>query len=330
MRISFVVPQGAFLFGFIGPATVFTWANKLLGDAGTYETQIISASDSASIISATGLRLQADRIINEASGAMDTLIVTGSVDLDYLNANQNLVSWVKKHASSVRRCASVCTGAFILAAAGLLDGLHATTQREFAKTLAEKFPAVQIDAGQIFTHEGKIWTSAGMSAGIDMALAMVAEDHGQKLAKDIAREMNFKPRPDESEVTNIMPIGVRGSGRVGIQDIQVWVKENVSADLSVKSLADHARMSVRNFTRVFQAECGITPARFVDTVRVDAARQMLENSRMPLKRIATACGFVTIGRMRRAFRRHMSMTPQDYRVQLQTMLDERERQVGKK
>ena len=123
MRISFVVPHGAFLFGFIGPATVFSWANKFLGDAGAYETQVISASDNANIISATGLRLQADRIISDAAGTIDTLIVTGALDLNSLNNNQDLVSWVKKNAPSARRCASVCTGAFILAAAGLLDGV---------------------------------------------------------------------------------------------------------------------------------------------------------------------------------------------------------------
>ena len=169
-----------------------------------------------------------------------------------------------------------------------------------------------------------------MTAGIDMALAMVAEDHGQKLAQDIAREMNFHPRPCDSEIPNFAPASANGSGRAAIQEIQVWIKEHIAADLSVKSLADHARMSIRNFTRVFQAECAITPARFVDSVRVDAARQMLENSRLPLKRIATACGFITIGRMRRAFRRHLSMTPQDYRLQLQTMLDERGRQAAAK
>jgi transcriptional regulator GlxA family with amidase domain len=327
MRISFVVPNGAFLFGVIGPATVFSRANQLLGKESAYETEFIAASDSTNITGAAGTHLQADRILSGSTTAIDTLIVTGSQDLDSVSANQNFISWVARHASSARRVASVCTGAFVLASAGLLNGVRATTHFEFIKQFMEKYPAVKAEPGRLYVHEGKMWTSAGMAAGIDMALAMVEEDHGRDIAREIARLMNFHPRQPDTEFYAI-PGGGSSSGRAAIQEIQTWVKENIAADLSVKAMASHARMSVRNFTRVFQSELSITPARFVDTVRVDAARHMLEGSRLPLKRIATVCGFVTIGRMRRAFRRHLGTTPQDYRQQLQTMLSERD-QVAK-
>jgi transcriptional regulator GlxA family with amidase domain len=207
----------------------------------------------------------------------------------------------------------VCTGAFFLGAAGLLDGLNATTHWQHAAELAERFPAAKVVPDQIYVEDGSLYTSAGVTAGIDLALKLIEDDHGRDLALMVARRLVvFLKRPGgQSQFSAHLAAQITNEGR--IQSVQHWILDHLSLDLTLTSLAGRAAMSVRNFTRVFQNETGITPADFVEMARVDSARRLLEESDTPLQRVASRCGFASPDTMRRAFLRRIGTGPSDYR-----------------
>ena len=315
-RVVVVAFPGVNLLDVAGPSEVFGSLGEATGDegiAGSYRVELISASDELGVRASCGLGLAGERSIGAVRGAIDTLMVPGGTGVWEAARDRALVGWLRRVAPRARRVGSVCTGAFLLAAAGLLDGRRATTHWRWCERLAGEYPGVRVEPDAIFVREGPVSTSAGVTAGMDLALAMVEEDHGRGVALAVARHLvMFVRRPGgQSQFSPLLEL--QGSDRRALREIQEWVAEHLAGDLSVDALADRAHMSPRNFARVFRKEVGATPARFVERVRVDAARRRLEETDAGLERVARDCGFGGADAMRRSFLRQLRVSPGDYR-----------------
>ena len=261
----------------------------------------------------SGLRFGVDRTYEDRPEALDILIVAGGIGSRAAAEDERLLEYVRAAAKGARRVCSVCTGALILAAAGLLDGRRATTHWAFTEKLARDYPSIDVDPDSIYVRDGKVWTSAGVTAGMDLALALVEEDSDRELALEIARWMVlFLKRPGGQSQFSAQLAG-QMADRDSLRDLQSWVVEHPEADHSVEALASRVAMSPRHFARVFREEVGQSPARFVECVRVEAARRSLEESRRSLEEIADGVGFGTGETMRRAFLRQMGVGPSAYR-----------------
>jgi transcriptional regulator GlxA family with amidase domain len=244
---------------------------------------------------------------------LDTLLVAGGEGAEAAAEDPALVDWVRERATRARRVASVCTGAFLLAAAGVLDGRRAATHWMYCARLAERFPAVRVEPDPIFVCDGSVWTSAGVTAGIDLALALVEEDLGRSVALAVARYLVvFLKRPG-GQAQFSAPLSLQtAEDKFGA--LHGWINDHLEGDLSLSILADQAGMSERSFSRRYAEAMGQTPARAIERLRVDAARRQLSDSKVAVKRIAQRCGFGTEETMRRSFLRLLSTTPQDYRA----------------
>jgi transcriptional regulator GlxA family with amidase domain len=310
MRVVILAPPGVQSLDVVGPAEVFWEAARRLGDSKAYEIQVMSTSVGP-VQGTGGLRFLADTNIFEPDEPIDTLLVGGDPSFDVIDPA--VVHWLRRRAHQVRRYGSVCTGVFLLAAAGLLDGKRVTTHWECAGRLKSEFPDLDIDADQIFIQDGSLYTTAGVTAGMDLALAMVEEDYGRELALIVARYMvMFLKRPGGQSQFSAH-LAAQMSGKTRIQQAQEFVIGNLTQQLSVENLAKQAGMSTRNFARVFRQEMGITPAEFVDAARLDAARRLLEDTAKPLQSIASVCGFGNVDGMRRTFIRNLGVSPGGYR-----------------
>jgi transcriptional regulator GlxA family with amidase domain len=245
--------------------------------------------------------------------ALDTLIVIGGEGARERAHDRALQKLVRHLAPRSRRLVSVCTGAFVLAAAGLVEGRRVTTHWRFCAELARRHPGVTVDPEPIFIRDGALWTSAGVTAGMDLVLALVEEDHGHDLALAVARELVlFLRRPgDQKQFSAVLAAQSRGGSRLG--PVMAWMAENLHRPLSVEALAGRACLSPRQFARVFREETGVTPARFLEQLRVEAARRRLEAGRGALADVVASCGFGTEETMRRAFLRQIGASPGDYR-----------------
>lgn len=273
----------------------------------------IAAARRGPLSSSSGMRLVADSALADVHGAIDTLLVAGGDGTEAALADPRTIEAIRRLARRSRRVASVCTGAFLLAEAGLLDGRRATTHWAYCDRLARRYPKVNVDANPIFVRDGSTWTSAGVTAGMDLALALVEDDHGRDVALAIARRMVlFLHRPGGQSQFSAQ-LAVQQADRRPVRDLQTWIADHLDADLSVESLAKRAAMSPRNFARVFHREVGATPARFVERVRVEAARRRLEESAHGVEQVASQCGFGTAESMRRAFLRTLRVSPSAYR-----------------
>jgi transcriptional regulator GlxA family with amidase domain len=231
-----------------------------------------------------------------------------------MDHGERLLTWIRQAARHARRVCSVCTGAFILAEAGLLDGRRAVTHWRYCKHLARDYPAIAVEPNAIYTRDGKVWTSAGVSAGVDLSLALVEGDLGRAFATDLARNMvvYFKRSGGQSQYSGLLAAQRRSrSGR--FDDLNQWIAGHLERPLGVEELADRAGMSARNFARRFRDETGFTPARFVALARLDAARTALEQTDQSLDQVARSCGFGSEERMRRSFQRHLGVTPSHHR-----------------
>jgi transcriptional regulator GlxA family with amidase domain len=298
-----------------GPLQVFASANVHAAEQGLpapYSPSVI-ARENGSVESSAGLGLHSHPL---PEGASDTLIVAGGWGVHVALQDQDLLRWVRHQASSARRVASVCTGAFLLAEAGLLDGHRVVTHWDSCEDLARSYPTLTVDPEPIFINEGKLWTSAGVTAGIDLALALVEADLGRNAALAVARQLVvFLKRPGgQSQFSTALSMqhATRSQdSRFG--DLHAWILDNLAADLSVASLAAQVGMSERSFVRHYRAHTGNTPARAIEQLRVEAARRLLGDSALPIKRIADRCGFGTEETLRRSFLRAVAVTPQAYR-----------------
>lgn len=250
-------------------------------------------------------------------GNFDTLLVAGSPHIHSLDGETAMLDWLRGQAGRVRRLGSICSGAFLLARAGLLDGKHVTTHWNSSALLARSHPLVHVEADQIYVRDGALYTSAGVSAGMDLALALVEEDFGREVALKTARELvMFLKRPGGQSQFSAH-LAAQASERDGIREVQRWVLESLAEALSVDDMAARAGMSTRNFSRLFKQDTGMTPADFVENARIDAARRLLEDTMNPLKRVAAWSGFGNPNGLRRAFQRRLGVTPGDYRLRFQ-------------
>jgi transcriptional regulator GlxA family with amidase domain len=293
----------------VGPLEVFAMANRHGADP-TYATALVSASGRP-ITTSSGLSLATERVTRGAR--IDTLVVAGGTGTAAAMADERLIAWLRDAATSARRVTSVCSGAFLLAQAGLLDGRRVTSHWSACDTLARTFPAVDVDADRIYVRDGDVWTSAGVTAGMDLALALVEQDHGGELALAVARQLVlFAHRPGGQSQFSAQ-LAVRRAEREPLREALAFVAEHPEADLSVPALARRASMSVRTFARAFRQEVGTTPAGFVQRSRVEAARRLLETTDRKADDVARACGFGTVETMHRAFQRTLRTTPGQYR-----------------
>jgi transcriptional regulator GlxA family with amidase domain len=304
-----------------GPLEVFGGAQQLL-EAGAnidrgYRTVVLSP-DGAPLATSSGLTIVPHADLDNAPEAIDTLIVAGGAGAERASADKALLDWIAARAPSTRRVASVCTGAFLLAAAGQLDGRRATTHWAAAVELARRYPRVSVDPEPIFVRDGKVWTSAGVTAGMDLALAMVEEDVDRDAALTIARHLVLFLRRPGNQSQFSATLAARAPARAGLREVQRYAVEHLAADLTVEALAARAHMSPRHFARSFRAEVGLTPARYVERLRVEAARRRLEESEEPVATVASACGFGTAETMRRAFLRALKVGPAEYRRRFYT------------
>jgi transcriptional regulator GlxA family with amidase domain len=280
--------------------------------ANGYAVEIVSAK-AGPLLTQSGLRLVADRSFAAVRGGIDTLLVAGGRGTPQAMADGALLAWLRRMAPRVRRLGSVCTGTFVLAAAGLLDGRRVTTHWAWCTALAEQFPAVRVDPDPIFVRDGDVWTSAGVTAGMDLALALVEEDHGRDLALETARQLVLFLRRPGGQSQFSAQLAVQAADREPLRGLVAWIAEHPDGDLSVPALARRVAMSPRNFARVFAREVGKTPARFVEASRVEAARRRLEESADGVDQVAARCGFGTAESMRRAFMRTIRVSPTAYR-----------------
>jgi transcriptional regulator GlxA family with amidase domain len=251
---------------------------------------------------------------------IDTLLVTGGPGVAVAEQDEPLIRWLRDAAGRSRRVASVCNGAFLLARAGILDGRRATTHWAACKELRQRYPRVTVEEDPIFVQDGCVWTSAGVTAGMDLALALVEEDLGRAVALEIARWLVlFMKRPGGQSQFSAHLAGQRPKNG-SLRDVASWIQANLGADLRVETLADRACMSTRNFSRAFQREVGMTPAKYVETARVEAARLVLADATDGVDAVAGRCGFRTAETMRRAFHRHLGIGPADYRARFSSAL----------
>lgn len=317
-RIVFLAAPDTQIVDVAGPFQVFVRAAELFGREhpsvpSPYAVELASTNASRMIRTNCGLRLQAHRTYHSLRGSIDTLLVAGGSGLDKAAKDQRLIQWLRSKVAGARRFGSICTGAFLLAAAGLLDGKRATTHWKWAGELAERCKNTKIDPDPIFIRDGKMYTSAGITAGMDLALALVEEDLGAPVAVQVAREMVLYLRRPGGQSQFSAALTLQSSDRSPIADLQAWMLENLSADLSVERLAHRCGMSPRNFARVFTGEAGLTPYKFVERLRVEAVRRRLEESDDKLDQIAAHCGFGSPDSLRRSFMRIFHVSPSDYR-----------------
>jgi transcriptional regulator GlxA family with amidase domain len=296
-----------------GPMQVFTAANERGASPRgrfPYETRVI-APEGAEIRATSGLTFTTEPL-PDPTEPVDTLIVAGGGGVMRAAEDASLIEWLKVRAGAARRTASVCTGAFLLAAAGLLDHRRAVTHWEYCDELSRRHPAVTVEPDPIFVHDGPMWTSAGVTSGIDLSLALVEEDLGRALALSVARQLVvFLKRPGgQAQFSAALSLQ---SADERFVDLHNWLPEHLAEDLPLSRLAAQSGMSERTFLRRYREATGVTPARAIERLRVEAARQLLADTRLPAKRIATRCGFGSEETMRRNFARLQGVSPQDYR-----------------
>lgn len=323
-NIGIVIFPGAQILDITGPFEVFSFANLALEWEGITQDKIYSvkllASSPGPITTMSGLQIMADAAYDDAELQFDTLIISGGFYTHALS-DSKLITWINSMPDKVNRLASVCTGSFLLAEAGLLAGRKATTHWNYCQQLAKQYPATQVEADHIFIRDGHIFTSGGITSGIDLALAMVEEDWGKELALYVARFLvMFLKRPGgQSQFSAYLTN--EASHRSDIRELQGWIMTHCEEDLRVEVLAKRMAMSPRNFARLFLTETGMTPAKFVEMTRIDAARHLLETSKLCIESIADKTGFKDQERMRRAFIRQMGVNPQNYRQRFSCAAD---------
>jgi transcriptional regulator GlxA family with amidase domain len=334
--VAIVAYEGLQSLDLTGPLEVFTGANTLLharareaeGQAGEararrrapaargYEISLLSV-DGAPVRCSSGLRITPDGDLAHAPVPLDTLIVPGGWGHPAAEQDERLIAWIAQAAATARRTVSVCTGAFLLARAGLLDGRRATTHWAFAEALASAHPGIDVDPDPIFIRDGSLWTSAGVTAGMDLALALVEEDHDREAALTIARHLVLFLRRPGSQSQFSATLGAQQPEREPLREIQRSVLEEPAGEHTVEAMAQRAHMSPRHFARAFRAETGVTPARYVERVRLEAARRLLEDTSEPVAAVAAQAGFPSAETMRRAFIRALGISPVEYRRRFQ-------------
>lgn len=314
--VQMLVYPGVQPLDLVGPHEAFDGANRWLAahrpHADPYEIELV-ALEAGPVVGESGLALVATVDLESARSDPHTLLIPGGNGIYELRSNPSVVSWARAATAAAERVASVCTGAFLLAELGLLDRRRATTHWHRAERLQREYPSVRVDPDPIFIRDGNIWTSAGVTAGIDCALALVEADHGAEAAQSVARHLVLFLRRPGGQSQFAAPVWSEPAGRVGIRSAQELVHRDPSRELTVRTLARTAGMSERHFIRVFTEEVGCPPARYVERVRIEVARHVLESGDDGLDIVARRCGFGSAETFRRAFQRQVGITPGAYR-----------------
>lgn len=307
--VVIVACPGAQILDVTGPLEVFSTASRFLCSV-RYRTQVVSATG-APVMASCGMEF-ATTPIAEIRGSVDTVVVAGGTSTD-LDPDQDLLLHLRRLAGTARRLTSVCSGAFLLARAGLLDGRRATTHWRLCDQLAHDYPQVTVDADAIYVRDGSTWTSAGVTAGIDLALALVADDHGAPAAAAVARQLVVYLRRSGGQAQFSAVLAAQALDSEPVRDLLSWLPEHLEEDLSVAALARRLNLSERQFRRVFNAQVGVTPAEHVEGLRLEAACRLLETTRSAIGQVAAICGFGAVETMNRTFRRRLGVTPGEHR-----------------
>jgi transcriptional regulator GlxA family with amidase domain len=316
--IVFVAAPDTQVLDVTGPYAVFARAGEIFVRDGRatespYRVVLASSTRSRTVNTNCGLALLGTETVRSLRGPMDTLLVVGGSGVYVAAQDKTLVRWLLKVTPHVRRVGSVCTGAFVLAAAGLLDGRRVATHWKWSRELAERFPNLTVDPDAIYVRDGNVYTTAGVTAGMDLALALVEDDLGAQIALQVARELvlPFRRAAGQSQLSTALAL--QASDRRQIEEVRAWAIDHLRDDLRVERLAAQAAMSPRHFARMFRQDTGTTPARFVERLRVEAAQRRLEESRDKLDKVAKDCGLGSIQGLRRSFQRVLEVAPHDYR-----------------
>jgi transcriptional regulator GlxA family with amidase domain len=312
--VAIVAVPPARMLDVVGPAEVFADANKLHGGDPVYEVEIIAAAEDRAVPTQIGVPILAHWTYRELHGPIDTLLVAGGEWPPDKRHSPDFLSWLRDQSRNVRRLGSVCTGALVLADADLLNGRPATTHWNWCNELIQKHPLVKVDPDPIYVRDKNVYTSAGVTAGIDLALALVEEDLGSSLALQVARMMVVFLRRSGGQSQFSATLAAQACERQPLRDLLAWMADNVTRDLSVTSLSRRASMSLRNFARVFKQQVGETPAQHIENLRLEAARRKLETSSLSLEQVAEASGFRSAEILRRTFARRLGTTPGQYRA----------------
>jgi transcriptional regulator GlxA family with amidase domain len=313
-RVVFVAFPDVQALDVTGPSEVFSLAERLSG--ASYPLELV-ASQPGPLACSSGLRLVAGRAPAQTRSRIDTLVVAGGLGVSEAERDERLISWLRLAAARSRRVASVCTGAFLLARAGLLEGRRATTHWAACRALQRRNPDVQVETEPIFVRDGNVYTSAGVTAGIDLALALIEEDLGSRAALEIARALVLFVRRPGGQRQFSTSLAGQTAERSSLRELQQWIGDHLGEDLSVPALAGRAFMSERNFARVFRREVGISPASYVESLRVERAKLLLQSTPLSVQEVGQRCGFGTVETLRRSFARAVGASPADYRSRFQ-------------
>jgi transcriptional regulator GlxA family with amidase domain len=317
-RIVFVAGPGVEILDLVGPLQVFARASEMHSRANPgmppiYSVEVATIASNRSLLANCGLRITAHKTFREVRGKIDTLLVAGGNAIEQNEINPEAARWLKKISRRIRRVGSVCTGAMLLARAGLLDGRRATTHWNWCQTLIKHAPRVDVDPDPIFIRDENVYTSAGVTAGMDLALALVEEDHGSRLALQVARNLVLYLRRPGGQSQFSAALSLQATDRKPLRELEAWVLDNLHKPLTVPLLAQRVAMSPRNFARVFIKEMKTTPAKFVERLRIESARRRLEESQNSMEAIASECGFANVNAMRNVFQRTLKIAPGQYR-----------------
>lgn len=321
-----VVPMpGTYMLDIAGPCDVFAAADNILqeglgteGAGSGYNILLAAYGDEKTVPTRSGITMICPLTLDEITQPIDTFIVAGFPMALIQAGDRRLINWLKKNYPRLRRVGSICVGTYALAEAGILDGKNATTHWEHSRSFQERYPSICVDTNPFYTKDGNVYTSGGVSSGVDLAMALVEEDYGREVAIQVARKLVlYLKRPGyQSQFANLLQLHSVANSLAG--KLRPWILEHLDKDMGVEELATHLNMSIRNFTRVFTRETGMTPAKFVEKLRVEIARKYLEDSDYSMEQIATRCGLGGVVSMRRVFLRHMNVTPSDYRRTFRT------------
>lgn len=320
-RIVIVVYPGVTLLDAAGPAQVFSSANNALIDAGQppYYDLTLASPQGGDVRTDTGITVNTITLSQASALPIDTTIISGGVGVFSAIEEQDLLAWVVARHEDSRRLVTTCMGAFVTAKAGLLKGKPVATHWRYTDRLQAEHPEARVQKDPLFIRSGKIWSAAGVTSGIDMALSLVEEDHGHSIAMHVAQSLVvfFKRPGGQAQFSNTL-MAQRDDETGAFSKLHGWIAANLQFDLGVETLASQAGMSPRTFARLYKTRVGKTPAKTVEGLRVDAAKRLLEQGHTPLGKVATLIGLSDEQRMRRAFLRHVGVTPYDYRQKFQT------------
>jgi transcriptional regulator GlxA family with amidase domain len=309
-RVVIVTFPTAQILDVTGPLEVFSSASRFLAGV-RYVTEVASPRGGP-VLASCGLEF-ASTALGAVRAPIDTLVVAGGQDMVAAAADEDLLWHVKRLAETARRVTSVCSGAFVLAAAGLLEGRRATTHWAECGLLEKGNPTVSVEPDSIYVHDGNVWTSAGVTAGIDLALALVADDHGRLAAAKVARQLVVYLRRSGGQAQFSALLAAQSADTEPMRDLLAWLLDHLTDDLSVAALARQIHLSERQFSRVFRAELGTTCALHVESVRLEAACRLLETTETSVEQVAQTCGFGTPETMNRTFRRRLNTSPGEHR-----------------